>query len=303
MFFFDLPIEIISHILDYLTPKDWCRCMNSCKLFMLAMDKRKSDIIKKIKVYLLDDKKDYYNNLEILNLNFEDYEKNLLYEKYGRRCEDFLYDNRRCEGLIYVCENGYIDLIELFINDCKACFDHETFLYEALDMAITNHHIEVVEYLINHNKEYKEYDLDYVMSGSTCVNDINIINLMISKGAKDWNGCMFNAISVGNMDLVKFFLSKNKENTCYDNGGNSLDLKIAMYHSIASSNKDMIDLFIKEGFNDWNYAMEVTADFNFGDEDILKFFIEKGGSIDAYYNRRRLFDNNIIVIKNVNGGF
>ena len=54
----------------------------------------------------------------------------------------------------------------------------------------------------------KGVDLEYGLYGACKSGHMNIINLMIEKGASDWNWGLSNACQGSDIDIVKFLIEK-----------------------------------------------------------------------------------------------
>jgi len=95
-----------------------------------------------------------------------------------------------------------------------------------------------------------------------------------------------------NLDLIDFFTKNYKD---------SYKLKINIYNSIIANNKNLINFFIFQGFNDWNYGLELAT--LKGDKDLIKFFISQGannwnrGLIEATAKGDKELNNDIKIIK------
>ena len=58
-----------------------------------------------------------------------------------------------------------------------------------------------------------------------------------------------------------------------DKGADTLSCK-ALYHAARGGHKDLVEIFISEGADNWNYGLHRAAQG--GHKDLVEFFIEKG---------------------------
>ena len=97
----------------------------------------------------------------------------------------------------------------------------------------------------------------------------DLANLMIEKGADDWNWGLACACEGGHPDLVKLMLSK---------GANDWDA--GMFNACLGGHLDMVNLMISKGANNWDEGM-----FNAclgGHLDMVNFMISKGANNWSY---------------------
>jgi len=89
----------------------------------------------------------------------------------------------------------------------------------------------------------------------------DLVDLFISKGAKNWHWGLERAAYGGHRDLVDFFISK---------GAN--DWNWALYRATYGGHRDLVDLFISKGADDWNTALWGAA---YGGHRDLAMFLEE----------------------------
>ena len=101
-----------------------------------------------------------------------------------------------------------------------------------------------------------EDGLEYACRGG----HMDIIKLIIEKGAQNWH-CGFHGACLGDhIDIVKFLIKKGFNDW---NGG----LSYACY----DNNLDIVKLMIKKGANNWNYALRYACEG--GNIDIVKLIM------------------------------
>jgi hypothetical protein len=74
--------------------------------------------------------------------------------------------------------------------------------------------------------------------------------------------CLWKASHGGHRDLVDLFIAK---------GANDWD--IALYRASRGGHRDLVDLFIAKGANDWNWALHAAIEG--GHQDLIVFFKAK----------------------------
>jgi len=93
----------------------------------------------------------------------------------------------------------------------------------------------------------------------------DLVEFFISKGANYWNWGMRKAAKGGHKDLVNFFISKGAD--IWNEG---------MYCAAQRGDKDLVEFFIDKGVKDWNSGMFFAA--HGGHKDLVNFFISKGAN-------------------------
>jgi len=92
---------------------------------------------------------------------------------------------------------------------------------------------------------------------------IEIVKLMISKGANNWNGGMFSACHNNHTDIVQLMISK---------GANNLDW--GLFGACKGGHIDLVNMMLQKGANDWNLGLIGACQG--GHLDIIKLMLEKG---------------------------
>ena len=78
-----------------------------------------------------------------------------------------------------------------------------------------------------------------------------LVELMISKGADNWNDGLAGACQGGHTEIVKLMIKKGATNW---NGG--------LYRACKGCHKELIELMIIKGANDFSYALTRIPDGN-----------------------------------------
>jgi len=113
------------------------------------------------------------------------------------------------------------------------------------------------------SEQFQDWDL-----GMCCAclrGHMNIVTLMIEKGANNWNTGMVSACLGEHMDIVKLMIQKGANN--WNDG---------MVSACRTGYIDIVKFMIQKGADDWNDGM-IQACWA-GYIDIVKFMIQKGRS-------------------------
>ncbi len=94
---------------------------------------------------------------------------------------------------------------------------------------------------------------------------IDIVKLLIEKGANSWNSGLCYACHGGHMDIVKFMIEKGADNW---RGG--------LEGACRGGHMNIVKLMIEKGASDWNHGLEYAC--GGGHIDIVKLMIEKGAT-------------------------
>ena len=105
---------------------------------------------------------------------------------------------------------------------------------------------------------------NYGLDGACEGGHIDIIRVMIEKGADHWDWALFGASKGGHIDIVKFVIEKG---TCNWDWG--------LEGACIGGYMNIVKLMIEKGCNDWNGGL--CAACQCGHIDIVNLMIEKGG--------------------------
>jgi Ankyrin repeats (3 copies) len=116
-------------------------------------------------------------------------------------------------------------------------------------------------------KNYKddEYIFDWAMDEAAEGGHMEIVKLMIEKGATTFIDAMSKAAKGGHMEIVKLMIEKGATN-----------FSIAMYYASGEGNMEIVKLMIEKGATNFAGVMEFAA--YSGYMEIVKLMIEKGAT-------------------------
>jgi Ankyrin repeats (3 copies)/Ankyrin repeat len=116
-------------------------------------------------------------------------------------------------------------------------------------------------------KEFKDskYIFDTAMTWAAQGGHMEIVKLMIEKGATGFDWAMADATKGGNMEIVKFMIEKGATNFAR-----------AMCYAAEGGEMEIVKLMIEKGATNFNTGMKTAA--RGGHMDIVKFMIEKGAT-------------------------
>src|SRR5579872_1285340 len=101
-----------------------------------------------------------------------------------------------------------------------------------------------IEQLLRNDQTPFLFCLNYGLEGACTGGHLDIVKLLISKGANCWNFALPCACESGNVDIVELLISKGAYNW---NGG--------LYSACYAGHFGMIELMISKGANDWNNGL------------------------------------------------
>ncbi len=112
-----------------------------------------------------------------------------------------------------------------------------------------------------------KYKLDWndVLYGACKGGHMNIVKLMIEKGAYEWDWGLYGACLASNESIVKLMIEK---------GANEWNW--GLHNACKGGYESLVKLMIEKGANDWN--MGLYGAYLGGHESIVKLMIEKGAN-------------------------
>jgi Ankyrin repeats (3 copies) len=183
--------------------------------------------------------------------------KNGTWKQFYLRMSYYISKLEEGFGIPYIPTKGYNP--EYFYKEYK---DSEDIFNLAMVWAAAGGgHMEIVKLLI----EKGATDFDWGMNEAARGGQMEIIKLMIEKGATDFNRAMANAALGGHMEIVKFMIEKG-----------ATDFNRAMRYAAEGGHMEIVKLMIEKGATEFNWAMRSAA--LGGHMEILKFMIEKGAT-------------------------
>src|SRR3972149_3334310 len=100
----------------------------------------------------------------------------------------------------------------------------------------------------------------------------DFVNLMIEKGANDWDGGLWGACRGGHYDLANFMIQK---------GAN--DWNWGLQSACQGGHRDLVNLMISLGATNWNWGL-IFACLG-GHRDLVNLMIEKGATYCKHCDR------------------
>ncbi len=105
---------------------------------------------------------------------------------------------------------------------------------------------------------------------------LDIVKLMIEKGACDWSGGLHTACKYGHLDTVKLIIKKGARDW-------NRDWNWGLFYACRGGNIDIVKLMIEKGGNCWNWGLNNAC--KGGHINIIKLMIEKGAYRCNYCNK------------------
>ena len=146
------------------------------------------------------------------------------------------YQNNIYEELYEACLTGNIHIAKFIININSSFIMNDKYHQQDwnyfLQCACQSSNMNIIKLIIKKGATTWNYGL----YGGCYSGNIKIINLMIKKGANDWNVGLLFACSGGHIKIVKLMIKK---------GANTFD--DAFYSACRGNNKKIMKLMIKKG--------------------------------------------------------
>ncbi len=136
-----------------------------------------------------------------------------------------------------------------------------------LEYGCKNNLIISIVKIINMNLDWN-YGLYYACFGGY----INLVKLIIEKGAYCWNNGLYNACYGGHESIVKLMIEK---------GAN--DWNLGLYGACFDGHESIVKLMIEKGANNWNWGL-YNACYS-GHKSIVKLMIENGATRCDWCNK------------------
>ena len=212
----------------------------------------------------------YCGNLDIFELLFpkvEEYEKNYLFDKS--------FSPRNLELIEMMIEKG-ADNWNIGNYFLFFLFKFYSFFFFFFKFAKSN------KSYLKQNLNFCSFFLLLISIGlcQACSYDvIEMVDLMIQKGANDWDDALGYACESGNIETVKKLIEK---------GAKSYSKSLPS--ASRSGNIEIVKLLIEKGANSFDKALETVV--NTGNMDIIKLLIEKGAKSFSNYFITYCFSSN-----------
>ena len=143
----------------------------------------------------------------------------------------------------------------------------KAFEFKSKEKTWRNYYLSIVMYL------NKFYNLDTAMFEATQTNQEDLVYFLVSQGASNFIHAMRIAASIGNQNLVMFFISKAEE------AGEKWSKHIWNQGLIRATNggyEDLVNFFISKGADQFNTALVDAA--YIGNNKLIDLFISKGAN-------------------------
>lgn len=131
-------------------------------------------------------------------------------------------------------------------------------------------------FLINH---FIDKGATYISEAMLCAvenNNMDIVNLMIEKGADDyWDIALCSAAQNNHLDMVNFLIEKGAD-----------DFNLAMTGAAYNNNYDMVNFLIKKGATNFDWALRWAVIENH--IDIIRLLIQNGGNYNLLKKKHKL---------------
>ena len=177
-----------------------------------------------------------------------------VYQKYKEIFKHFNSIYTRHEKISYSARNGY----DILLLPILLTLDDYNW---AMAYAAEGGHIEIVKLMLE--KGANNYNLS--MENAAYGGHMEIVKLMLEKGANDYNRAMEAAALSGHMEIVRLMLEK---------GANYYDW--AMETAAGNGHIEIVRLMLEKGANDYNSAMSEAA--YRGQIEIVRLMLEKGAN-------------------------
>lgn len=215
------------------------------------------------------------------------------------------------------------ELIKLIVICGKQLL--QTALYKASD-AGNNEIVEIVENIFGKTDKTDKTDVIH----PTCYNtnyrfhkacekgDMNLVNLLISGGANDWNWGLVSACKYGHLEIIELMIIKGADD--WNEGLYSAclhgfmqiaelmitkgadDLDSGLYYACINGSMELIDMLISKGTDNWNMGLEGACEG--GHIEIVKLMIGKGANDwnEGFYNACKSGNMEIVKLILTKGG-
>jgi ankyrin repeat protein len=178
-------------------------------------------------------------------------------------------------GIPYISTKGYNP--EKFYKYNK---DNKDIYNRAMNYAAEGGHMEIVKLMI----EKGATEFNSAMYNAARGGHMEIVKLMIEKGATEFNWAMGDAAKGGHMEIVKLMIEKG-----------ATDFDSAMRNAARGGNMEIVKLMIEKGATHFITAMRNAA--GEGHMEIVKLMIEKGATDFDSAMRNAALGGHIEIVK------
>lgn len=167
---------------------------------------------------------------------------------------DFFYDKLKGTPLILACKNGYLDIVNLLVENganinkvSKENINGEEYEYTPIMYATENGYTDIVKYLIYKGAKH----LSSVLYIASVGNEIDIINILIKDNyilenlnKYTYKNSLVKSLIKGHFEIAKALIEKDTNiNNYYKNEINLYDIAFKI------DNKEILNLLNTKGFS------------------------------------------------------
>jgi hypothetical protein len=177
----------------------------------------------------------------------------------------------RNEQFVVLCKKRHINKLNKLIND------NPTYPFSwncGLHWACRGGHLNLVNLMISKGADKYNWGLYCACQEG----HLDLVNLMISKGANDWNWGLSGACRNGHLDMANLMISK---------GANEWNW--GLINACLGGHLDLANLMISKGADNWNWGFSTACEGGY--LDLVRFMIDKGANNLEYniwgaYNKK-----------------
>ena len=317
----DLPIKIINEIILCVPLIDLFRLSKVCKQFKKLTYKSRGNITNEKEYISAIEKGDI---LSLLKYSLSYYTPEISHVLIGKHINNWNTE------LIYACKKGHMEIVHLMIyieTNNAICRDKNKSTEEwnlRFYYACEGGHMDIVQLLIEYgandwngglyaacegghmvNRETRDTKCPLAGQGArNATHFLEIVQLLIEKGANDWDWGLSGACYGGNMDIVQLIISKaSKQNTnqikyleSQNNGTiQTSDWNEGLSCACHAGHMNIVMLMIEKGANDWNTGLHYAClGYHMVNQDprqmhacieIVQFMISKGADECGYCDK------------------
>lgn len=112
---------------------------------------------------------------------------------------------------------------------------------------------------------FKKIKYEYLAIEAACFSgNMNLIEFVISSGAKNWNAGLIGGCKSGNKEVIEYMIKKGANNW-----------NEALFKACEEGNKVIIELMVNKGADNWPHAFYYA--YSFGNKDAALFILRLFG--------------------------
>lgn len=129
--------------------------------------------------------------------------------------------------------------------------------------------LECMEYYFSTKTDQKDIDWSYELRTACEGGNMNIVQLLISKGVNNWNAGLDGACSTDNVEIINLMIKNVTEQSTLERYSED----DALYYACTHGNRPISQLLIDQGYDNWRLALAGAAEY--GHADIFDFILIK----------------------------